>query len=418
MTSHGLESIMPKTSLRDLPPEVWALLLGMFTVALGYGVVAPILPAYAKHFGVGFAAASAIVSAFAMMRLVFAPASGYLIQRLGERRVYISGLLIVAITTGLCAFAEEYWQLVTLRALAGIGSTMFSVSAMGLLIKLSPTDARARVASLNSGSFMIGGVAGPLLGAAFAWLGIRAPFIFYFVLLIIAAVIVGVALRKSQFIGGDESEATPTALPLRRALQIGQYRAALGSSFAHGWATIGVRGALIPLFVVAVLGEHTAVSGLLFATFAVANLVFLVPSGRWADKFGRKPFILLGLSISAVGLLLLMATDQVGWSMAIVALGGVGSAFLVPSQQAVIADVLGRKTRGGQVLAAFQMSTDLGAVLGPVVAGLIIDAFGFDWGLSAGAAVLALAAVAWMFTKDSKGLLVTTQPIATVSRNT
>lgn len=415
VTSHGLESIMPKSSLRDLPPEVWALLLGMFTVALGYGVVAPILPAYAKYFGVGFAAASAIVSAFAMMRLLFAPASGSLVRRFGERRIYISGLLIVAVTTGMCAFAGEYWQLITLRALAGIGSTMFSVSAMGLLIKLSPVDARARVASLNSGSFMVGGVAGPLIGAAFAGLGLRAPFIFYFVLLLVAAAIVGFALRGSATIEHDEQAAQHPSMTLRQALGLKQYRAALGSAFAHGWATIGVRGALIPLFAVAVLGESPAVAGVLFATFAIANLLFLAPSGRWADSVGRKPFILLGLLTSAAGLLLLAETHELWWAIAIVALGGVGSAFLVPGQQAVVADVLGKRARGGQVLSTYQMSTDLGAVLGPILAGLVIDAFGFGWGLSVGAVVLILAAVYWMFTPDSKGLQVKTQPITTVS---
>lgn len=383
----------------------------MFTVALGYGVVAPVLPAYAKHFGVGFAAASAIVSAFAMMRLLFAPASGSFVKRFGERRIYISGLLIVAVTTGACAFAGEYWQLITLRALAGIGSTMFSVSAMGLLIKLSPVDARARVASLNSGSFMVGGVAGPLIGAAFASLGIRAPFIFYFVLLLIAAAIVGFSLRGSAVVEADEHEVKHPSLTLRQALGFSQYRAALGSAFAHGWATIGVRGALIPLFAVAVLGQSASAAGILFATFAVANLAFLIPSGQWSDAIGRKPFILLGLVTSAAGLLLLTATDEWWWAVAIVALGGVGSAFLVPGQQAVIADVLGKKARGGQVLATYQMSTDLGAVLGPIVAGLIIDVFGFDWGLSAGAVVLLLAAVVWMFTPDSKRLQAQTRPI-------
>ena len=411
--SHGLESIMPKTSVRDLPYEVWALLLGMFTVSLGYGVVAPVLPAYAREFGVGFAAASAIVSAFAVMRLIFAPASGSLVKRFGERKVYVVGILIVAVTTGACAFAGEYWQLVTLRALAGIGSTMFSVSAMGLLIKLSPVDARARVASLNSGSFMVGGVAGPLLGAAFASLGFRAPFVFYFVLLLIAASIVGITLRNSQVVSSDEHNPEHPAMTLRQALQRSQYRAALSSAFAHGWATIGVRSALIPLFVVAVLGESPAVAGLMFATFAVANLIFLMPAGRWADQYGRKPFILVGLIISTAGLLLLTATDHLWWAVAVVAIGGVGSAFTAPAQQAVVADVLGKRARGGQVLATYQMSTDFGAVLGPIVAGIVIDLAGFDWGLTAGAVVLALAAAIWLFTPDSKQLQPKTEPIPT-----
>ncbi len=67
-------------------------------------------------------------------------------QRLGERRIYVSGLLIVAVSTGACAFAHTYWQLLLFRSLGGVGSTMFFVSALGLMIRISPHDARGRVA--------------------------------------------------------------------------------------------------------------------------------------------------------------------------------------------------------------------------------------------------------------------------------
>jgi MFS family permease len=80
---------------RRLPREVWVLVVANVVVALGYGVVAPVLPQYARHFGVSISAATFVITAFAVMRLVGAPPAGFLVQRLGERRVYISGLIIV-----------------------------------------------------------------------------------------------------------------------------------------------------------------------------------------------------------------------------------------------------------------------------------------------------------------------------------
>lgn len=94
-----------------LPPEIWVLVSAAFVIALGFGIVAPALPQFAREFGVGYTAASAVISAFALMRLLFAPASGALVQRLGERPVYLIGLLIVAVSTGACALAQTYWQL-------------------------------------------------------------------------------------------------------------------------------------------------------------------------------------------------------------------------------------------------------------------------------------------------------------------
>ena len=112
-----------------LPSEVWVLITANVVIALGYGVVAPVLPHYARNFGVSISAATFVITAFAVMRLCFAPATGVLIQRLGERRIYVSGILIVAITTGACAFAQTYWQLLLFRSLGGVGSTMFFISA-------------------------------------------------------------------------------------------------------------------------------------------------------------------------------------------------------------------------------------------------------------------------------------------------
>jgi MFS family permease len=144
------EGDCPEKTKRRLPREVWVLVAANVVVALGYGVVAPVLPQYARHFGVSISAATFVITAFAVMRLIGAPAAGMFVQRLGERRVYISGLIIVALSTGACAFADTYWQLLLFRSLGGVGSAMFTVSSLGLLIRISPSDARGRVAGLFS----------------------------------------------------------------------------------------------------------------------------------------------------------------------------------------------------------------------------------------------------------------------------
>ena len=93
-----------------LPLEIRVLAAAAFVIAIGYGLVAPALPAFARSFDVGLTAASAVVSAFALFRLAFAPVSGRLVGRIGELRTYLPGLGIVAVSTGACAFAAEYWH--------------------------------------------------------------------------------------------------------------------------------------------------------------------------------------------------------------------------------------------------------------------------------------------------------------------
>ena len=130
-----------------IPKQIWVLVGAAFAIALGFGLITPVLPAYARSFDVGVAAASVVVSAFAFFRLVFAPAGGSLVSRLGERPVYLAGLVIVALSSFATAVAQSYTELLIYRGLGGLGSTMFTVSAMSLLVRLSPPAIRGRVAS-------------------------------------------------------------------------------------------------------------------------------------------------------------------------------------------------------------------------------------------------------------------------------
>ena len=66
-------------SKHPLPREVWLLIAANVVVALGYGVVAPVLPQYARHFGDSISAATFVITAFALMRLVAAPPAGLLV---------------------------------------------------------------------------------------------------------------------------------------------------------------------------------------------------------------------------------------------------------------------------------------------------------------------------------------------------
>ena len=391
-----------------LPFEVWALVAGGFTVALGYGVVAPAIPQFALEFGVSAFAASTIVSAFALMRLLCAPLAGWIVGRLGERRTYTIGILIVALSTGAAALAADYTQFVVLRGLGGIGSTMFTVAATALLVKVSPPNARGRVASLNAAGFLLGGLLGPVFGGIVAGFGLRAPFVFYFVTLLAAATVVAVALRRSQAAGspvplsGTEAEGGST-LQFRQALAVPQYRALLLSVFAFGWASYGVRVSVVPILVAVAFDGDATVAAWVLAAYAAGNAVLIFPSGRWNDSLGRKPVLVAGMAVLAVAYAAVPASPGVWVAAAVMFVAGAGSALVNPGQQAVLADVLGQR-RGGQVVAGYSMMSDLGGVLGPAIAGAVVDLGGFGWAFGITAALLAAATLGWIAVPDSRRL--------------
>ncbi|WP_036495962.1 MFS transporter [Nocardia sp. BMG111209] len=379
---------------RRLPTEIWVLIVSAFVVAVGYGLVAPALPQFARSFGVGITAASAIVSAFAGMRLLFAPISGRLVQRLGERTVYLSGLLIVALSTGACALAQSYWELIVLRALGGIGSTMFTVSSLGLVIRLSPPAERGRVSGLWSTGFLVGSLGGPLIGGAMTGLGLRLPFVIYAVALLIAAFVVYRSLRGA----GPEASVAAADVPVlsfRAALARPAYPAVLWSNFANGVAVLGVRTALVPLLVVEVLGQSRAQAGVALTVFAAGNAAVLFAAGRISDRLGRKPFLIAGTVVCALGTLGVGLAPGLIWLLAASFVAGLGSGLFSPAQQAAVADVIGARARGGPVLAGYQMAGDLGTVLGPIAIGALAQRVSFEAALAVTALLLFAAAVVW-----------------------
>ncbi|MEV6427212.1 MFS transporter [Nocardia sp. NPDC051463] len=380
---------------KALPTEIWVLVGAAFVIAIGFGLVAPVLPQYARSFGVGVAAASAIISAFALMRLLFAPVSGRLVQRLGERSVYLSGLLIVAVSTGASALAQSYWQLLVLRSVGGIGSTMFTVSSLALVIRLSPPTQRGRVSGLWSTSFLIGSVSGPLVGGALAGLGLRAPFVIYMVALLAVTVAVYLSLRNST-LAAPEVTGAVRVLTFRQGWERPEYRAVLWSNFANGAAVFGVRMALVPLLVVEVLRQPSGMAGVTLTVFAAGNVAVLFVSGRLSDRWGRRPFLIVGSLVCAVGTIGLGFAPNLLWLMVSSVVAGLGSGMLTPTQQAALADVIGPKARGGPVLAGFQMAADLGTVIGPVAIGALAQHLSYGVALTVTGALLAVAAVVWV----------------------
>jgi MFS family permease len=147
--------------LAGLPREVAVLTGVAFCVALGFGILIPVLPVFARTFDVSALQASAVISAFALVRFITSPLAGGMVDRLGERTVMSSGLLIVAVSSAAAGFSQTYLQLIVLRSVGGLGSSMFTVSAMALLLRVVDSDQRGRASGAFQGGFLLGGVAGP-----------------------------------------------------------------------------------------------------------------------------------------------------------------------------------------------------------------------------------------------------------------
>ncbi|HUG50525.1 MAG TPA: MFS transporter, partial [Terrimesophilobacter sp.] len=253
-----------------LSREVIVLGLIAFFVMVGFGVVIPVLPVFVRSFDVGYTEVGAVISAFALMRLVASPFCGKLIDRGGERTILSIGIGIVAVSSAMVGIAQSYLEVLLLRGAGGIGSAMFSISAMTLLLGTTDRSMRGRAVGFYQGGFLIGGMAGPALGGLLAIISLRAPFFFYAGTLVVAGVVGLAFLRPRSGRSGDFASDPIPVIPFRQVIADPRFRAACLANFASGWASLGVRSALVPVLVVEVLHRTELWTGIAFAIAAVA----------------------------------------------------------------------------------------------------------------------------------------------------
>lgn len=392
-----MQSVISKLNNRylpGLPVEVGVLALIAFCVALGYGIIAPIVPLFAGQFGVSAAAASSVVSVFALMRLISAAAIGRTMDRLGERKVLWIGLSSVAVSTALAGAADSFAAFLLLRSAGGLGSAMFSVSAMSLLVRTTPQDIRARASSVYQSGFLFGGIAGPAIGSLMVGNSLSTPFYFYAGTLVMAMLIGAAYLPRKGFESIPETESSAeVAISIRQALRSEVYQLAILISFVSGVVTLGMRNSIIPIFVTSGLKQTAVAASVGFLVATIAQAIALTRSGRISDLQGRRKALLIGSAALFSAMTLMTFVESVPGFITSMILLGAGAAFLGPSASALVADFLGQR-KSGRVIAGYQMVSDFGAIIGPLLTGWLLDVTGsFRYALGVGVLVSLLALI-------------------------
>jgi MFS family permease len=390
--------------LRGLPNEVAVLSLIAFFVAIGFGIVAPAIPVFAKSFGVSALAASSVVSVFAFMRFASAPIAGLWVNRFGERIVLTVGLLIVSFSSLFAGLASDFNHLIILRGAGGLGSTMFTVAAFSLLLRIVSADQRGRAAAAFQGGFLVGGLAGPAVGGIVIAISLRAPFFVYSISLLFAAAASAFFLNshdKANSEVKEKSKVSASVKLLLSALKNRAYAAALSVNLATGFVSFGIRSSIIPLFVVEELKSSPSLIGFGFLATSVTQALLLSYAGKSTDTRGRRPSMIFGTAVLFVSIIALVAFQSPLGYLFAMAIAGVGAAFMGAAPAAVIGDVTGGK-KSGPVVAAFQMTSDFGSIVGPIVAGSLVDSLGFSWAFLTGAAVSLFAVVFSVLMPETK----------------
>jgi DHA1 family multidrug resistance protein-like MFS transporter len=361
---------------------------------LGTGIVLPILPLFARSFGVDYGQAGVLVGAFYFARLMSDLTATAVVNRLGVRRSAGSGLILLAVGALLTGLSPSFWVAVICWAAAGAGAGTVFAAMYNALIRGVDRSRMARALSLFYGAFNGGVVAGGFVGGLVASrLGLAAPLFFLAGIAAALAIVMMRLLREPETAVTTATGATKPASVIS-LLQIPGFAAAVIAALANLWVFGAVFNTLVPLFARDVLHLSTLGIGILYAISLAVEFLAYYPAGSWADTRGRRYVLIPSFALLAV------ATVSLGWATTAVvfavllAVLGMASAFSGVPPGAMLADVLPvqESARG---VAVFRFGVDVGFTLGPLVAGLTAGVFGFSaaFAIAAVPCLVALAVV-------------------------
>lgn len=397
-----------------------------FLVMAGQGVVSPVIPLYAKDFGVSTTMVGLTLTVFATARLILNVPAGLIADRFGRRWLLVGGPIITSIGMFGSGFAGDIWTLLVWRFIAGAGSALYMSGALVYLIDVARPDQRSRFIATNQWALSLGVAMGPGIGGLLAdAYGLSTPFYVVGVLAIVSAIYAAIRLPETKDLAAEmaidlteadgdgdaaggapvvsapaptpEAAATAAAvdqsMSARSLLRTGAFMALAFTTLTIFMTRAGTRATLMPLQAEAELGWGPSEIGLIFTATGAITLFTLMPAAWVADHIGRRHLMLFSGALAGVGTLVvaLVATPAGFIVGAVIMSLGTGTAGPAPS--AFAADITPDHMRGVGI-AMYRSAGDVGFLLGPFLLGWLSDQTSIGTSLVV-AAVLVTAAGIW-----------------------
>jgi multidrug resistance protein len=323
------------------------------------------------------------------MLLVSIP-MGAVSDRIGRKTPILLGLVALAASTLLFAYATELPALFTARLVQGAADAITWVVGFALVADLYPPEERGRVTGIILGGTSLAYMVGPSIGG---WLyeigGIRMPF------LVVTAMAV-VTMAGFVWLRVPSHHTMHDPVPVRRLVRNPQV-ATCGVVVFLAAASITMFEPIFVLYIQGKLGIGPAKIGTLFAAAALVN-TFLHPIvGRVADRWGARRLTGIGLlAMSAVMPVIALARDY-ATAMALCVLQAATFALVATPSLTFMGDATQEAGIGsfGTAYGFYNAIWAVGLLSGPAAGGYIFERAGFGplaigWAAAVAATTLAL----------------------------
>ena len=358
---------------------------------MGIGLVSPILPQYARSYGVNITMVGMLITVFGLARIIFDIPAGRLTSSMGRRPVLILGPVIQVVSSIGCGLAVNYGMLLAFRFIQGIGSAMYTTAAMIMLADISTPSNRGRLMSYYQGSLLLGAGLGPTIGGFVAqYFGLAAPFFVYAVIVFFAGLWAYLRLPETRpaltdpAVELEADDSDPSLAPSRRGLSavLKDPNFILISILTFGifFMRQGSQNVILPLLGAERLSLGEGQIGLALTLIAVMQFVAIFPAGRLSDNLGRKAVITPGCLVAAASLIMLAQSYNYWFFLLTCLVMGIGIGIAGPTPSAYVADIVPRENYG-IAMGTYRAISDLGFVIGPVLLGWLADIKDFRFAL-------------------------------------
>jgi predicted MFS family arabinose efflux permease len=388
---HGADNIP------TLPKQIVASVsLGTLLNPLNSSMIAVALVSLSDSFGVSLATATWLVTAFYAGGAIGYPLMGQLADRLGPRRVFNSGLLVAAVTSGLAPLAPSLPALIGIRFLQSIGTSSPYPAGIALFRARhgsgrAPAGALGAVSIANSVSAALGPVLGGALVALAGW-----PAIFVvnvpIALLAVATSMVWLPADRPRSNAPSESKPTVRVWQLLRSPSL----AWVYAQFAAVNVVFYAMFYGLPLWLEQTRGYPPELTGVLILPIAGIGVLATPIAARLINRTGPRPAVIIGSALLLLGSLLLLSFDSTTSLVGVVAVGavlGVPNGFNNLGLQAAMYEVASPEQIGAAA-GVLQTCRYVGAIASTAVIGLIFGSQASSQSLHALALVMAAFSVA------------------------
>lgn len=340
---------------------------------IGFGIVIPILPLYADHFGASATTVGILLATYSAMQFICSPILGKLSDRVGRRPVLLASIVGTSLGFLIMGLAQTLWLLFLARIVDGITGGNISTAAAYIADVTAPEE-RSRGMGLIGAAFGIGLIIGPAVGGLLSHISMSAPFLFAAALAAANAVAIYVFLPESL---KDEHRRRARRASILRTLSesVGwQLRGVLMAAFFSVLA-FSMLTATLALFT----NKHADFlydathNGYLFAYMGLIGATIQGGlMGRLSRAFGDKTLAVAGALLTTAGMFLLPASSTLTLlGLACTAIG-VGNSLLTPTLNALASKAVDA-TSQGSVLGVMTSVGSLARILGPPFGGLLLS---------------------------------------------